>query len=404
MKSPAKMKEIYKNLLSSSFSLILATETSWDESVRNEEIFGSAFNVFRDDRNFYESQKKSGGGVLIALSVNFNSEVIPTSKFKEFEHVWVKSHIAGETHVFASVYFPPDHAQKNIYEKFFQCAEQILSQLPPEVKVHIYGDFNQRKADFILDSENECILLPVVGENETLQFIFDNTASLGLNQINHIKNRGNCHLDFLLTNIQEDFCVTESLNPLWKNEKHHTAIEYSLFINNYQRPNDCEYEEVFEYRLANYANIRSKLNNVNWQEIFKNEGNVETAVAVFYKILSEIISQEIPLKKKRRNRNTNHPVWYNRQIKHLKNRKQKAHKIYKKCNSSENLANYLDICDQLNLAISYALEEYNTKTELEIKSCPKNFFNYVKTKLNSDNFPSIMHLDERVGDNSEKKL
>lgn len=97
---------------------------------------------------------------------------------KEFEHVWVKSQIAGETHVFASVYFPPDY------------------------------------------------------------------AILGLNEINHIENQQNCYLDFLLTNIYEDFRVSESLNPLWKNEAYHTAIEYSLFIHEHQRPNDCEYEKI----------------------------------------------------------------------------------------------------------------------------------------------------------------
>ena len=78
--------------------------------------------------------------------------------------MWVKSHIAGEIHVFASVYFPPDQAHKTTYETFFQITDQILSQLPPEAKIHIYGDFNQRHADFMKDSENECILLPVVGE------------------------------------------------------------------------------------------------------------------------------------------------------------------------------------------------------------------------------------------------
>ena len=126
------------------------------------------------------------------------------------------------------------------------------------------------------------------------------------------------------------------------------------------------------------------------------------AVDTFYEILFDIIKQEIPLKKRRRTGNTKNPVWYNSHIKNLKNRKQKAHKIYKRHNSSENLAIYLDICDQLNLAISNAFDEYNAKTELEIKSCPKNFYSYVKTKLKSDNFPSIMHLDENVGDNSER--
>lgn len=192
MRSSFKINEIHKNLLASSFSVVLGTETSWDESIKNEEIFGGDFNVFRDDRDIHLSQRKSGGGVLIAISSKFNSEQISSSKFKEFEHVWAKAQIAGETHVFVSVYFPPDHANRTTYEAFFQNAEIILSDFSPEVKVHIYGDFNQRNADFIPDIDNEDILLPVVGENETLQFIFDKIASLGFNQINHVKNQQNC--------------------------------------------------------------------------------------------------------------------------------------------------------------------------------------------------------------------
>lgn len=160
------MKEIHKKIISSSFSILLATETSWDESVRSEEIFGNSFNVYRDDRDFLESGKKSGGGVLVAISTKFNSELLHSTKNNAFEHVWVKTYIAGETHVFASVYFPPDRTNKSSYENFFEMAEKILSELPPEVKVHIYGDFNQRNADFIHDSENDQILLPIVGENE----------------------------------------------------------------------------------------------------------------------------------------------------------------------------------------------------------------------------------------------
>lgn len=84
--------------------------------------------------------------------------------------------VKDETHVFVSVYFPPYNARKEIYDKFFTNAEEILSCLPPEVKVHIYGDFNQRNVDFIADIDNESILLPIIGENETPNFIFDKIA------------------------------------------------------------------------------------------------------------------------------------------------------------------------------------------------------------------------------------
>lgn len=402
MKSASKMKEIHSRILTCPYTVILATETSWDETVNSEEVFGNNYDVFRNDRDCQTSEKKSGGGVLIAVSTLFSAEIIETTKFKEFEHVWVKVHIAGETHVFVSVYFPPKNARKIVYEKFYNIVEHVIGGFPPETKVHIYGDFNQRDIDFFPDVDNESILLPIFGENEALQFICDTSASLGLNHINHVKNQQNCYLDLLMTNTDEDFCVVESLTPLWKNELFHTAIEFSLFVHGNNRPKDCDFEEVHDYRSANYDNIRQKINQVSWQNVLRNEENVESAVKMFYKILNDIIHDDIPLIKRRRNHNSKYPIWFSREIKNLKNRKQKAHKIYKKCKNDANLINYLNICDQLNLAIDTAFEEYNERTERELKSCPKNFFNYVKTKTKSNNFPSEMHLDDKIGVNPEE--
>ena len=112
--------------------------------------------------------------------------------------------------------------------------------MAPEVKLHIYGDFNQSKVEFISDKDHEAILLPVIGENETLHFLFDNIANYGLFQINHVKNQRNSFLDLLFTNSIEDFFVQKSLNPLWKNEVLHTAIEYSIFVHKHTLPIDWE--------------------------------------------------------------------------------------------------------------------------------------------------------------------
>ena len=129
-----------------------------------------------------------------------------------------------------------------------------------------------------------------------------------------------------------------------------------------------------KYLIITQLNTQlNKLNTIAWQTILRNEKYFENAVDVFYNSIYKIIHEEVPIKRRRRQKYFKHPVWYNKEIKNLKNRKQKAHKIYKKQNSQDALQAYLDICDQLNLALKQAFEQYNRKTELEIKSCPKNF-------------------------------
>lgn len=400
MKSALKMDKICKAVNGCPYSVILGTETSWDESVKSEEVFGNRFNVFRDDRDPHLSGKESGGGVLVAIDVKFDAELIPSGKFKEFDHVWVKAVIASETHIFASVYFPPLQSNKQNFEKFFGDVEKILSNLEPETKIHIYGDFNQRTTDFIADEDNETILLPIVGENLTLQYFFEEISKFGLNQINHIKNSQNRYLDFLFTNLTEDFCVSRANFPLWRNEVFHTAIEYSQFVYERQMHNDWEYEEVYEYGKANLPEIKRRLNFINWQTLLGSISVMDQAVDQFYCLVHDILDDCVP-KKRRRRHHTNDPPWFTGELRNLRNRKQKAHKRYKNSVGTENeptfWQNYLEIHDMLNSKITTAQEEYHRKIESEIKSNPKSFYKYVKSKQTNNHFPSSMHLKERVG-------
>lgn len=409
MKSSQKIDQIYKNVNSCLFSVILGTETSWDKSVKNEEVFGNRFTVFRDDRDPHLSNKKSGGGVLVALDSCIDAEVIESEKFNDFEHVWVKASIAGETHVFASVYFPPLHSNKQNFEKFFNNVKTILANIEPSTKIHLYGDFNQRTMDFIVDDENELILLPVIGENATLQYFFDEMAQLGLNQINHVKNQQNCYLDLLFTNCIDDFCVFASEHPLWKNEAFHSAIEYSFHVHKKSASShDWEYEEIFKYSEANVPAIKCRLDQTDWQTLLDCE--IDEAATRFYNVIENIFNEYIPRTKRRTKRDTN-PPWFTRELKHLRNLKQKAHKAKNKFQNNtqsditrEQLENeYADLCEQFNFAISAAQETYNRKIERDLKTNPKNFFSYVKHKSKSDNFPSSMFLEDKIGNNSSEK-
>lgn len=400
MKSTAKINEIYKRVTACTFPIILATETSWDASINNEEVFGNQFNVFRDDRDKSLSNKQSGGGVLIAVCSDYESEKISSSKCKEFDHVWVKTVLGNQVHLFATVYFPPEHAKKESYDLFFSLANTIISNQQPETRVHIYGDFNQRTANFIVDDENESLLLPVVGDNETLQSLFEKSAENGLNQINHVRNRNNCYLDLFFTNITEDFCVTESSDPIWKNEAFHTAIEFSIFIHENANVLDNDlFESYFDFKNANYEDVSNKIEAIDWQTLLRNL-DTERAVNVFYGVVNNIIETSIPKKQRKITNKSKLPAWHNKKISNLKNKKQKAHKAYKKDKNDQSLANYLSICDQLKEESKIAYEDYNNKIEANIKLDPKSFFNFAKDKQKSTNFPSKMQLGNRIGKTS----
>ena len=104
-------------------------------------------------------------------------------------------------------------------------------------------------------------------------------------------------------------------------------------MHNNSNPNDCEYENVFDFKKANYDDIRIALSTTNWQYLLNNQENMECSVEIFYITIMKVIQDNVPLTKKRCKYNSKNPVWFNRHIINLKNRKQNAHKSYKKFNN-----------------------------------------------------------------------
>lgn len=208
----------------------------------------------------------------------------------------------------------------------------------------------------------------------------------------------------LFTNLTEDFCVSSAAVPLWKNEAFHTAIEYSHIIHKHHNLTDWEFEFVYEYGKADLFEIKRRLNHIDWQTLFEKDTIVDNALHKFYSVFYEIIDLYIP-KRKRRRHNTRDPPWFTKELKTLRNRKQRAHKNFKSSvgtiDEQKFWLKYLEICDNLNSSLTIAQEEYHRKVENDIKSNSKQFFAYVKTKQKSNNFPSSMYLGDKVGNNSE---
>lgn len=71
-----KTIEFYKNICSSSYDIIVLTETWLMDGILNGELFDHRYTVHRRDRT--NSTKKDGGGLLIAIRKSLNSTRIMT--------------------------------------------------------------------------------------------------------------------------------------------------------------------------------------------------------------------------------------------------------------------------------------------------------------------------------------
>ena len=71
-----KLNVFSRNANSSVYDIILISETNLIKCISDSEINHGNYRIYRRDRNMSESNKLSGGGVLIAVRKDLNSNII----------------------------------------------------------------------------------------------------------------------------------------------------------------------------------------------------------------------------------------------------------------------------------------------------------------------------------------
>ena len=91
------------------------------------------------DRNVHNSDKKHGGGVLIAVRNNYSSSILAT-RYDSLEQIYVKVNVGGTVYIIGSIYIPPSQT----YDKYEQLCDEIelLLLQYPDRKIILCSDFN----------------------------------------------------------------------------------------------------------------------------------------------------------------------------------------------------------------------------------------------------------------------
>lgn len=122
-----KLSQFYLNLLNSDYDIVCLTETNLNVSVFDGGIVDARYNVFRRDRIDTNSNKKEGGGVIIAVKKSF--QVIRQASWESgLEEIWVT--IIPETSNTTNLniclcYLPPDLSYSKLDEFYSNC-QKIL--------------------------------------------------------------------------------------------------------------------------------------------------------------------------------------------------------------------------------------------------------------------------------------
>lgn len=370
------------------FNVIVIVETWLTSHFMSNELFDKSYDVYRRDR-ILTSNITRGGGVLLAVESKFASREITLPNICEnVEQICVAVTLSNmpsaiKEFVFIVSYIPPLSGYE-LYKLHLSNIEYILSSLDDYQLPCVLGDFNLGSIVWEL-CEDEQILMPFNITNNIETYCCDKLYSLGLTQVNDIRNDINRILDLIFVGGC-DKCMVQRCNlPLTAESVHHKALEiiFSFYDSN---ADDIADEYYYDFKSADYGAVNSFFNSICWGQAFYGL-DLKNMYEVFKGIISECLHRHIPVKKKRKQYNL---PWYNQRLLNLKNRRNKANKVYKNSGLPSDRDNFKRLRREFDFLSNFLYKRYIAEMESHITNNPKSFWLFFNAKKTSNGIPKSM--------------
>ena len=303
--SRSKVKAIQCQL-SHIYDIITLSETHLYQGVTDDLFELPGFHtIVRKDR------PNLGGGVAIYLKENLGFKRLFKYERADLEILWVQLNTVEGKLVLGSVYRPPGAASTN---QFWLELDAVLDIIKSDGYKNIFllGDFN---ADFktingkkLIDLCNRQNLECLIGEPTR---ITSSSATI---------------LDQIITNVPNFVNNVKVLPPVSTND--HCTVTARL---NFSIPSEHAYSRlVWDYKKANIQGFQAALSEMNCDEIFADNNDIDKAADLWTEAVLNIAKQCIPNKTITvRPRDT---PWYTTSLRLLKRKMMRAFYKFRKFN------------------------------------------------------------------------
>lgn len=372
------MLDVYLKSFSCDLSVIAFSETWLKPTIGNLEIFCSNYQVFRNDRI-----ERRGGGVLIAVHSSIPSSLVLIPDVFNIETVCVRLTFSYMNIFVICSYIPPS-LDSSVYSDFACILEAVNDLMSARDVFIVCGDFNIPDVSWLRCSEGGYM---VPSSHGRMNNFFDVVSSLGLMQINNVFNVSNRLLDLIYSNINE-LSLLRTVPFVSPEDKYHPTLLFKLdlCVNDNSDRTFQLFSRSFNFSRANFGILRESLNNVLWPS-FSND--FSGSCVEFYEILYSYFCLSVPVTYC--NENTSSPPWYTKELRYLKNRRNRLYKKFKISGSAIDYLNYSTVmhrCDSLNRRL---YEMYLLKVKSRLNSDPKGFYNFVNSKRKVKGYPASLN-------------
>lgn len=374
----------FKNDLDNSpYEIVFITETWLQQQHLDSEIIPAGWSIFRKDRS--NSSNNVGGGVFIAIKNTLSCqtiEVIADSVI--YDIVACTINVMKKNIQLICFYIPPS-ATIDDYNNLAGTISELIKDSNDQI--FIIGDANLSKVKWISSEISDNIFDPTNIDFKYEKFL-EELFSLGVHQICNIKNSSGNVLDLVFTDIIQDTKITDAEHKITnKSSIHHKALSITYFIEDKDdKFNNCQKIVKLDFDNVDYDLVNDKIKEINMIDC----ENINESMDYFYDELYIIINEFIP---KKINAVLSCPKHFDKTLRILRNKRNKAFNKYKKTNNEQDYSKFIELSEQFKIEENTAEKLYKQKLTNKILDEPKLFWKYVNDKKERNDFPANMYLD-----------
>ena len=372
------------------YDVYALAETWLNGNTLTNQLFDNSYSVYRQDRSSLNSNKRSGGGVLLAVRSCFKSRLLNPPGCATVEQVWVAISTADSLLYICAIYIPPDRVNDdNLVDNHIESLNWVISQLQPRDKIVILGDFNLSAITWHRGSLGT--LFPLTSQSSigsAARKLLDAYCTAGLKQMSQVENESNRMLDlcFVSEDVCENCTIMEAPSPLVKMCRHHPPVLTKLVISTLRCFHDTSESVSYDFRRANFSGMNDFLASVKWDEVLRGY-NANLAASTISSILMYAIDQFVPVKLKREPAK---PPWTNAGLKYLKKTKRAALRRHSKYRTDSTRSRFLEANAEYKQLNDRLYKVFQDRLQSRLKANPKSFWRYVNEQRKESGLPSTM--------------
>lgn len=197
------------------------------------------------------------------------------------------------------------------------------------------------------------------------------------------------HLDLIFSSDSENCVVSESTHLLSTLDRFHPPLSLFFSYENGNTYTDPVSSSNFNFRKANFAKLTNLISNINFDFISVNS-NVDAALETFYSKIFFCIAQSVPYTLSKHCSSS--PPWYNKELRALRNNRNKLWKNFLSTRSVNDYSNYLIAYNRFSALCESLYHKYLDRMQQSLISDPKRFYQFINVKRKSDGLPSTLKL------------